>query len=94
MYKSDLMLNKKMFVRVDGWGKNDQSNLYNLVPADALASPLRALDSSLVSRFKTSIFENVVTRARADTDKDSIVEIKLTLQGEEIRIRFNAQIGH
>ena len=85
---------QKMFIKADGWGKNDQSNLYNLVPADALASPLIALDSSLVSRFKTSIFENVVTRARADTDKDSMVESKLTLQGEEMKIRYNAQIDH
>ena len=53
--------------------------IYNLFPVGTLASPLRALDSSLVSRFKTSIFENVVTRARAETDKDSIVESKLTL---------------
>ena len=70
---------QQIFVRADGWGKSDQSNLYNLVLEDTLASPSRALDSSLVSLFKTSIFENVVTRARADTDKDSIVEIKLTL---------------
>ena len=42
----------------------------------AVESLARVLDSSLLSRFKTSILENVVTNARPDTDRDNIVESK------------------